>query len=277
MEHYLGQFQALADPTRFRLARVVDRTPGEVCNCELVDVLQLPQYAVSRAATALRRAGIINEKKDGKFVYYSINREPFVERIMSVIRAIPADDDLFRHDFDRLRWRLEIRSGDRCVVTYPRKEGEVDRNERLRVLFVCVHNSARSQIAEEYLRRYAGDLFEVESAGLTPGTLNSYVIDALAEEGIDISHKKPQSVVDLYRAGRTYAYVITVCSREAENDCPMFPGPVMRLNWPFPDPSRFTGSPEEISVKVRELRNVIRAEVEQFVDTYRERHPTAVS
>ena len=138
-----------------------------------------------------------------------------------------------------------------------------------RVLFVCVHNSARSQMAEEYLRYFGNDLFEVESAGLEPGTLNPYVVEVLQEEGIDISAKQPQKVWDLYKAGNLYSYVITVCSREAEEKCPIFPGKTHRINWPFPDPSKFTGSHEEILQKTREVRNVIREMIQQFIDAYR--------
>ncbi len=71
-----------------------------------------------------------------------------------------------------------------------------------KVLFICVHNSARSQMAEAYLRRFGGTEFEVESAGLEPGKLNPYVVRALAEDGFDISGKKTQGVFDLYKAGQ---------------------------------------------------------------------------
>jgi arsenate reductase (thioredoxin) len=129
------------------------------------------------------------------------------------------------------------------------------------VLFLCVHNSARSQMAEAYLRRFGGDLFEPESAGLEPGTLNPYVVRALREDGIDISSHETRSVFDLYKAGRTYRYVITVCSREAADRCPIFPGQTVRLHWPFADPSAFKGSDEQIMAQVREVRDAIRERV----------------
>jgi arsenate reductase len=102
------------------------------------------------------------------------------------------------------------------------------------VLFICVHNSARSQMAEAYLRKFGGDAFQVESAGLEPGKLNLYVVKALQEDGIDISSKKTQGVFELYKAGRSYRYVITVCSMEAAEQCPIFPGRAEKLYWPFP-------------------------------------------
>ncbi len=135
----------------------------------------------------------------------------------------------------------------------------------VKVLFLCVHNSARSQIAEAYLRELGGSAFEVESAGLEPGTLNPYVVRALQEDGIDISQKKTQSVFDLYKGGKTYQYVVTVCSKEAADRCPIFPGHVQRLHWPFPDPSTFTGSREAIMAKVRSLRDEMKEKVRAFV------------
>jgi arsenate reductase len=135
------------------------------------------------------------------------------------------------------------------------------------VLFVCVHNSARSQMAEEYLRKFAGDRFQVESAGLEPGTLNPVVVQVLKEDGIDISGKKTRDVFDLFKQGKTYRFVITVCSREAEEKCPIFPGAVVRYNWPFDDPSKFTGTPEEILAKTRKVRDEIKAKIQDFVNT----------
>ena len=133
-----------------------------------------------------------------------------------------------------------------------------------KVLFLCVHNSARSQIAEAYLRQFGGDGFQVESAGLEPGKLNPFVVRALSEEGIDIAEKKTQSVFELYKAGRRYDYVITVCSREAADRCPIFPGITQRLHWPFPDPSTFTGTDDEVMAQVREVRDAIREKVRDF-------------
>ena len=134
------------------------------------------------------------------------------------------------------------------------------------VLFLCVHNSARSQMAEAYLKKFAGEVFQAESAGLEPGKLNPYVVRVLQEDGIDISSNKTQSVFELYKAGRLYRYVITVCSKEAAERCPIFPGRTERLYWPFPDPSAFTGSDEEIMTQVRAVRDEIEAKVRAFVE-----------
>lgn len=282
MNRYLGKTKAIADETRFRLLRVLIEAGTPLCVAELTDIVRKPQYAVSRALGQLSEAALVEEIRQGKLRFYAPLREPFNNRIFDLVVSVPPDDALWLYDRDRLRWRIDLREGGDCVVTYTvgyapkeykqEKEVEMDSQEKRKVLFICVHNTARSQMAEAYLRQFGGDLFEVESAGLTPGTLNPHVVEAMNRDGIDISHKVPQSVFDLYKQGRTYTYVITVCSREAEEGCPVFPGPVRRLSWPFPDPSRFEGSEEEILEKTIEVRNVIKEEVRQFVEHYRESH-----
>ncbi len=120
-------------------------------------------------------------------------------------------------------------------------------------------------MAEAYLRKLGAGAFEVESAGLEPGALNPYVVRALLEDGIDISGKRTQSVFDLYKAGKSYRYVVTVCSRDAAERCPIFPGRAERLHWPFPDPSTFTGDDQQIMSRVREVRDAIKEKVREFL------------
>ncbi len=107
-----------------------------------------------------------------------------------------------------------------------------------KVLFICVHNSARSQMAEAFLGDVCGAEFEVQSAGLEPGTLNPLVVEVMREVGLDISKNKTQAVFDVFKSGQLFTYVITVCSEAEAGGCPIFPGPTQRLHWPFPDPSR---------------------------------------
>lgn len=133
------------------------------------------------------------------------------------------------------------------------------------VLFVCVHNSARSQMAEELLRKIAGNRFDVESAGLEPGVLNPYVIEILKEEEIDISGKKTKSAFDLLKAGRHFTYVITVCDETSAEACPVFPSCEERFHWSFPDPSKFVGTDEEKIERVREIKNQIKAKIEEWI------------
>ena len=86
---------------------------------------------------------------------------------------------------------------------------------KIKILFVCVHNSARSQIAEAYFNNLIDNKYIAESAGIEPGSLNQLVVEVMKEDGIDISNNKTKSVFDFYKEGRLYAYVITVCDKEA--------------------------------------------------------------
>jgi protein-tyrosine-phosphatase len=93
-----------------------------------------------------------------------------------------------------------------------------------RVLFICVHNSGRSQMCEAFLKHYAGDRFDAQSAGLEPGRLNRLVAEVMAEIGIDISQNKTKSVFDIWKSGELVQYVIAVCDAESAEKCPIFPG-----------------------------------------------------
>lgn len=133
-----------------------------------------------------------------------------------------------------------------------------------KILFICVHNSARSQMAEALCNEICGGEFEAQSAGLAPGKLNPLAVEALAEIGLDISKKQPRSVRDVFKVGQLFAYAITVCSESEAEGCPIFPGIAQRLHWPFPDPSQFEGPHEEKLAKTREVREMIRAKIEQW-------------
>ncbi len=135
-----------------------------------------------------------------------------------------------------------------------------------KVLFICVHNSARSQMAEEYLRRIAGDEFEVESAGFEPTEVNPLVVEVMKEEGVDLSRKQARSVFDLYKQGRIFNYVITVCDDSMDRNCPIYPGMTHRLHLPFSDPATLAGSHEEKLAKTREIREQIKKAVKEFIE-----------
>lgn len=139
---------------------------------------------------------------------------------------------------------------------------------KTKVLFICVHNSARSQMAEAFLNLYAGDEFYAESAGLEPGILNPIVVEAMSELGIDISGNQTNAIWDYYKQGRIYQYVITVCDPSIEKLCPIFPGITKRLNWPFEDPASFTGSHNEKLASTRLVRDSIKSEIENFIKTH---------
>lgn len=135
-----------------------------------------------------------------------------------------------------------------------------------KVLFICVHNSARSQMAEAWLNHTCPDEFEAQSAGLEPGTLNPLVVEVMNEAGIDLSQKKTQAVFDVWKSGRIFQYVITVCSEAESEGCPIFPGVTTRLHWPFPDPSKLSGTDEEKRRETRKIRDQIRTKIEAWCE-----------
>lgn len=128
----------------------------------------------------------------------------------------------------------------------------------MRVLFICVHNSARSQMAEAYLRQMSGEGVTVDSAGLDPTVINPLVVAVMAEEGLDLAGKTTRKVFDLFKEGRLYDYVVTVCEESLEGQCPVFPGVTHRLHLPFPDPAAVTGTEEERLAAVRRIRDAIK-------------------
>jgi arsenate reductase len=129
-----------------------------------------------------------------------------------------------------------------------------------KVLFICVHNSARSQMAEAFLKQICGQEFEAHSAGIEPGQLNPIVVEAMKELDIDISGNKTNSVSDFL--ARPFDYVVTVCDETSAERCPVFPGKTKRLHWGFPDPSSFQGTHEERLAKTRRVRDAIKAKIE---------------
>ena len=135
---------------------------------------------------------------------------------------------------------------------------------KIKVLFVCVHNSARSQMSEAFLNHYFGDRFEAESAGLEPGKLNPIVVDVMKQIGIDISGNKTKSVFDYFKKGKMYRYVITVCDKTAAERCPIFPGVAEKIHWSFPDPSALQGTYEEKLEGTKKIRDEIKNKIEEW-------------
>ena len=135
-----------------------------------------------------------------------------------------------------------------------------------KILFVCIHNSARSQMAEAWTNHLCGDFFEAQSAGLEPGKLNPLAVKVMREAGIDISRKKTQNVFDLFKSGKLFNYVITVCDEAGAQKCPVIPSAGKKIHWSFPDPSQVTGTEEEKLAKVREIRDLIRNKIEEWCE-----------
>jgi arsenate reductase len=135
--------------------------------------------------------------------------------------------------------------------------------DKTKVLFLCTGNSARSQMAEAFLRKYAGDRFEAFSAGLEPKGINPYTIQVMREVGIDLRGHTSKHL-DQFLGKTNFEYVITVCDN-AEKNCPFFPGASTRLHWSFEDPAAFQGEPEERLAKFREVRHLMDAQLRAWL------------
>jgi arsenate reductase (thioredoxin) len=130
-----------------------------------------------------------------------------------------------------------------------------------RVLFLCTHNSARSQMAEGLLRKKAGDHFEVFSAGTEATRVHPLAIAAMSELGIDISHQRSKTLNQY--VDEHFDYVITVCDKANEN-CPLFPGDTQRIHWSFEDPSQASGTDDQRLQVFRRVRDAVAARLRLF-------------
>lgn len=135
-----------------------------------------------------------------------------------------------------------------------------------KVLFLCTGNSARSQMAEAFVRHYAGDWLESYSAGLEPKGMNPYTIRVMQESGIDVSHQRSKSVRE-YMGQMHFDYLVTVC-QHAEENCPTtFLGFGDKQHWGFDDPAAFQGNEQDILTKFREVRDLIDTQVKTWLAT----------
>jgi len=136
--------------------------------------------------------------------------------------------------------------------------------EKKRVLFLCTGNSARSQIAEAFLRKYGSDRFEAYSAGLEPKGINPLTIQVMKEVGLDISGQRSKGVGE-YLAKVNFQYLITLCD-DAEKNCPtVWPGVNQRMHWSFEDPSAYKGTEAEKLAKFREVRDLIKIRIQNWL------------
>ena len=136
--------------------------------------------------------------------------------------------------------------------------------DKQRVLFLCTGNSARSQMAEAFLRKHGGDRFEAHSAGLEPKGLNPFTVQVMDEIGVDVSSQTSKGV-DTYLGKVLFQYLVTVCD-EADKNCPtVWPGVNNRMHWSFQDPATVEGTDEEKLAKFREVRDLIEAQIKNWL------------
>jgi arsenate reductase len=138
--------------------------------------------------------------------------------------------------------------------------------EKQRVLFLCTGNSARSQMAEAFLRKYGAERFEAHSAGLEPKAINPFTIRVMREAGIDISEQRSKGV-EVYLGKVLFQYLITLCE-DAEKNCPtVWPGVNQRLHWSFEDPAKFEGSEDQKLAEFRRVRDLIEQKITGWLKT----------
>ncbi len=235
-------FKALADDTRLDIVRLLVLT--DLKAGEIVTQLHAPQNAVSYHLRQLRAFGLLRDRQssfDARDVYYSVD----LQRLQTLFFA--AGDAL----------HPGIAPGSHGATS------SLAVAPRLRVLFLCTHNSARSQMAEGIMRQLGGDQVEVASAGTAVRAVHPLAIQMLDEWGIDASQHTSKTL-DQYR-GQSFDYVITVCDRARES-CPVFPGDPQRIHWSFPDPTliedpkqqlrAFRAIRAELATRIRYLLNL---------------------
>ncbi len=136
----------------------------------------------------------------------------------------------------------------------------------IKVLFVCVHNSARSQMAEAFLNHFGNGMVIAESAGLEKGILNPLAVQVMHELGYDISRNEVDSVFEFFKAHKLYSYIVTVCDEASGQKCPIFPGVRDMIHWSLEDPSSFEGTEEDRLEQTRVVRDQIKAHVFELVE-----------
>lgn len=157
------------------------------------------------------------------------------------------------YTYDYFRYYLNVS----CSID---KKGKTDM-KKSRIMFVCIHNSARSQMCEAFVRHYSPDRFDVYSSGIEKGTLNPLVVEAMKELGISMEHLYAKSTQEFIERGEVFDYVITVCDESSAERCPVFPGKHVRLHWGFSDPSVLSGSDEQKLQGIRVIRDAIQKQV----------------
>jgi len=134
-----------------------------------------------------------------------------------------------------------------------------------KILFVSINNSTRSQIAEAYMNLLSCGRYIAESAGLEKGELHPLAVQVMSEEGIDISQNTTNKVIDFYREGRLYHYVIRLFDDRSDERCPVFPDIYESIHWNIPNPSASAGTNEEKLANIRKVRQMIRDNVIEWV------------
>jgi arsenate reductase len=271
MRLYAGIFKALADETRLTIMALLLRHK-ELCVCDVMAVLQISQSKASRHLRYLKNAGLLDDRREGIWVYYMMASSPGGEssRVLHAIDELVSS--LLSDDIESRLSKWQEKKLDGLDLAYdplrqpamscrlnddqgaPPKwliEANILKEQRPKgLLFLCIANSARSQIGEGIARQIAPVDVKVQSAGSKPTSVRSEAIAVLSEMGIDARKHSSKSVTDIDPA--TVDTVITLCSEE---ECPLFLGKAYRLHWGLPDPVAVDGDQETRLHAFRQVRD----------------------
>ncbi|MBU0935474.1 MAG: metalloregulator ArsR/SmtB family transcription factor, partial [Spirochaetes bacterium] len=218
----LAILQALGDEARLRIMMLLSH--GELRVDDLVRTLERPQSRISRHLAYLKNLGLVKDRRQWNQVFYAIDtHQPLMrDMVLPFLAAFLAGSKTIGGDYQRLN---------ELVQTNQQEASNPAAGNCIRVLFVCQHNSMRSQMAEAWLNHVGKPHFQAESAGTYPSTIDPLVVRLMKETGLDITLHRTKKCTDLLAAGKQYDYVITVCDESQENPCPVFPGEKDRLHW----------------------------------------------
>ncbi len=247
MKKETGWFRALSEPIRLRLA-VLLAGRGEICVCELAEAVGEQHFKVSRHLGIMRSAGMVNPRREGTWMYYSIVRPEtkFEKSIINCLAESFALDETVKSDLKRIKGR-------RCP-------------SKLKVLFLCTGNSCRSQMAEGWAKHLKKSSIEPYSAGVVKKGVDPLAVRVMREAGVDISPQKSKTVFEVL--DKKFDYVITLCS-DAQKTCPVFPGKAKVVHKGFDDPPALAEKAKTEKEKLahyRRVRDEIRGFIEEMPD-----------
>lgn len=257
-----AQLKLLAHPERLRILDVLRKEPE--CVCHLEALLDKPQPYVSQQLRFLREAGLIIDERRGHNIYYQLSDEMIAMWLNEILGEVEEDAE-----FTSLKRTIPCHCTS-CdtnlqISFTPYVLSKEIEMSKAKMLILCTGNSARSQMAQALMKRYAGDHFEVYSAGLEAKGINPYAVRVLGEVGIDISTHKSTDLRE-YLGHMNFGFLIFVCAH-AEANCPtaFLNTGGRRMSWHFEDPAAFVGSEEETLAKFREIRDQIDQKVRSWL------------
>lgn len=263
MQGELKTLRALGGSTRLRIARLL--LTEEICVCELEHILGISQPAISQQLRILRDANLLEARREGNWIFYSI--EPAVileawESVRDVLLSPLGSDPETISDAERLKEIID-NPFENCPERIPRKAMPLKMRYPVEILFLCTGNSCRSQMAEYFTRVY-GDSgrIRVESAGTNPAGVHPRTLEIMGELGIDLSAATSKSIQPDSLSQKDL--VITLCG-DARESCPIVPPTVEKRHWDLPDPARIEGDEAEILQGFRDVRDDISRRVRRLL------------